>query len=73
LKNNVPGNQILQMASTRQTIDTIKKRLSMFHMHKFELDIHSDEDSFGLSLQLELDDFVNPHIQDDKNMLYEFT
>ena len=45
----------------------------MFHMHKFELDIHSDEDSFGLSLQLELDDFVNPHIQDDKNMLYEFT
>ena len=55
LINNVPGIQIMNTNSAQETLEGLKKRLQLFHLSKYKIEIHSTADSFTIILQVETD------------------
>jgi two-component system, LytTR family, sensor kinase len=74
LKNNIPGIQMMKMPSAQATLESTKRRLQIFHVDKFKLEVHSAADSFTIMLQLEQDQIINPqhqNIQNGESLIYE--
>lgn len=76
LKNNSQGNKIIKMPATHTTLDSIKRRLQIFDLHKFKLETHSTAYGLDIVLQLELEKIINPQnqtIQREESIIYEHT
>ncbi|MEO5997809.1 MAG: histidine kinase [Chitinophagaceae bacterium] len=73
IKNNVPGDQILQAATTSQTLDTIKKRIKMCNPGDSKIEVHSEANSLSIHLQLEMKNVINPQLQNDENLYCKYT
>lgn len=74
LTNNIPGIQMMKMPAVQATLDSTKKRLQIFHLHKFKLEAHSTAHSFTIMLQLEADKIIHlqdQNIQNGESLIYE--
>jgi two-component system, LytTR family, sensor kinase len=74
LKNNVPGNQIMETTSAQEALEGLKKRLQLFHLSKYIIETHSTIDSFTIELQVEKDKrfyMQNQNSETGESMIYE--
>jgi sensor histidine kinase YesM len=75
LKNNVPGIQIMENTSAQETLEGLKKRLQLFHLSKYKIDVHPTIDSFAIMLDIEKEKsfyMQNQNTETGESLIYEY-